>query len=193
MSSPSNIIRSTIDDLPADTGQTLCFIGLGANLDSVNGSPQQTLLAAFNALTNLSQYPIIVSSLWQTTPLDCPPDSPVFTNAVAALLSPHGEEPLVLLKKLQQLEQKFGRVRTGVQNAPRALDLDLLICGDVIMATEKLTLPHPRMTSRRFVLVPLAEIAPDYVPLGQNSGIEELLSVVQNQGELQHINVADPL
>lgn len=193
MSSPGNIIRSTIEDLPAARGQTLCFIGLGANLDSVHGSPQQTLLAAFEALTSLSQYPVVVSSLWQTSPVDCPPDSPVFTNAVAALLSPHGAEPLLLLRELQGLERQFGRVRTGIQNAPRALDLDLLSCGDLSMVTQELTLPHPRMLSRRFVLAPLAEIAPDYIAPGQAMGVGELLKSMPESGELQHINAAEPL
>lgn len=190
MSSHSRIIRSTIDDLPAVSGQTLCFIGLGANLDSNHGSPRQTLLAAFEALTSLSDYPLIVSSLWQTAPVDCPPGAPVFTNAVAALLSPHGAEPLVLLGELQQLEQRFGRVRTGVQNAPRALDLDLLTCGNIIMATATLTLPHPRMAQRRFVLAPLAELAPGYILPGQRFAVDELLATLQGQGDLQRINIA---
>lgn len=183
--------RSTIADLPAGTGIPLCLIGLGANLDSRSGSPQATLKDAVRELQALSDYPVVVSSVWRSSPVDCPPGSPDFVNAVVAMLPRCSPTPLELLVSLQQIELDFGRVRNGVHNAPRTLDLDLLVCGNIIMNTAVLELPHPRLHLRGFVLAPLAEIAPGYVPPGQQLPVEALLEEVERVGEARLLRVTN--
>lgn len=187
MSFPSNIISGTIADLPCDTGIPLVFVGLGSNLGKPGETSTMLLQRAFVALAALSEFPVVVSSLWRTAPVDCPPDSADFVNAVAALLpasSNSSLEALALdvLARLQHIESEFGRVRAEVRNAPRTLDLDLLICGPLQLATPTLTVPHPRLTQRAFVLAPLAEIAPGYVVPGQNRPVDGLLQGAQIEG-----------
>ncbi len=186
-----NNARRTVADLPAGTGIPLCLIGLGANLDSRSGSPQATLQDAVRELQTLSDYPVVVSSMWRSSPVDCPPGSPDFINAVAALLPRAGAAPLELLGSLQRIELDFGRDRKEIQNAPRTLDLDLLVCGNILMNTTVLELPHPRLHLRGFVLAPLAEIAPGYVLPGQQLSVEELLEAVEILGELRLLKVTN--
>ena len=126
-------------------------------------------------LQKLSDQPLLKSSLWQTTPVDCPPGSPLFVNAVVSLWPHPGETPETLLAKLQALEADFGRQPKQTLNEPRPLDLDLIAFGSETRATPELTLPHPRAHARRFVLEPLAEIAPDLVLAGQTRTVRELL------------------
>lgn len=186
-----NNVRRTVADLPAGTGIPLCLIGLGANLDSRSGSPQATLQDAVRELQTLSDYPVVVSSMWRSSPVDCPPGSPDFINAVAALLPRAGAAPLELLGSLQRIELDFGRVRKEIQNAPRTLDLDLLVCGNILMNTTVLELPHPRLHLRGFVLAPLAEIAPGYVLPGQQLTVEELLEAVEIVDEPRLLKVTN--
>jgi 2-amino-4-hydroxy-6-hydroxymethyldihydropteridine diphosphokinase len=126
-------------------------------------------------LRQFSVAPILRSSLWQTEPVDCPPGSPVFVNAVAGLEPYPAETPESLLARLQALEKEFGRRPKQVLNEPRPLDLDLLAFGGEIRDSEELILPHPRAHERRFVLQPLAEIAPDLLLPGQSKTVAELL------------------
>ncbi len=150
----------------------LVFIALGSNL----GDSRQILLDALARLENLSTVPLRKSSLWQTSPVDCPPDSPAFLNAVAALMPTVGETPESLLEKLQALETEFGRRTKKVLNEPRPLDLDLIMFGAEVRSAARLTLPHPRAHERRFVLQPLCEIAPDLVLPGQTRTVARLLA-----------------
>lgn len=186
-----NNASRTVADLPVGTGIPLCLIGLGANLDSRSGSPQATLQDAVRELQALSDFPLVVSSMWRSSPVDCPPGSPDFVNAVVAMLPRAAATPLELLACLQQIELDFGRVRKGVHNAPRTLDLDLLVCGTTVMSTSVLELPHPRLHVRGFVLAPLAEIAPGYVPPGQQQPVEALLEAVELTGESRLFKVAN--
>ncbi len=117
-------------------------------------------------LEALSAAPLRRSSLWRSAPVDCPPGSPWFVNAAVALTPRPGETPESLLDKLQALERAFGRRPKQVRNEPRPLDLDLIAFDAEQRATPRLTLPHPRAAVRRFVLAPLAEIAPDFQPPG---------------------------
>jgi len=131
------------------------WVGLGANLND----PRQQLLRAFEALEALPTTRLVARSpLYLSEPVsDIPQDD--YINAVARLKT--ALEPLHLLDALQDIEQKHGRQRiAGVVNGPRTLDLDLLLYDDRIMDTSRLTLPHPRMTARRFVLQPMADIDP---------------------------------
>jgi 2-amino-4-hydroxy-6-hydroxymethyldihydropteridine diphosphokinase len=126
-------------------------------------------------LEELSDRPLLRSSLWQTTPVDCPPGSPAFVNAVVGLVPREGETAETLLAKLQALEKAFGRRPKQVLNEPRPLDLDLIAFGNETRATPELTLPHPRAHERRFVLQPLCEIAPDLILPGQTQSVAKLL------------------
>jgi len=150
----------------------LALIALGSNL----GDLRQTILAAMARLQTFSDDPILKSLLWQTSPVDCPPDSPVFVNAVAGLMPRVGETPESLLAKLQLLEKEFGRHAKKLLNEPRPLDLDLIVFGNEIRNSPDLILPHPRGHLRRFVLQPLSEIAPDLVLPGQGKTVAELLA-----------------
>jgi 2-amino-4-hydroxy-6-hydroxymethyldihydropteridine diphosphokinase len=133
----------------------VAYIGLGANL----GRPAE---AVGHALVRIGELPhtrlLRHSSLYRSAPLGA--SGPDFINAVAEvetrLAAPE------LLARLRQLEQEAGRVRP-YPNAPRTLDLDLLLFGDARIDSERLQVPHPRMKERAFVLVPLAEIAPGRV------------------------------
>jgi 2-amino-4-hydroxy-6-hydroxymethyldihydropteridine diphosphokinase len=126
-------------------------------------------------LEELADGPLLRSSLWRTTPVDCPPGAPVFVNAVVGLVLRAGETPESLLAKLQALEKQFGRQPKKVLNEPRPLDLDLIAFGNQTRATRGLTLPHPRAHERRFVLQPLSEIAPDLILPGQVKTVAQLL------------------
>ncbi|MFG6457003.1 2-amino-4-hydroxy-6-hydroxymethyldihydropteridine diphosphokinase [Roseateles sp. BYS96W] len=129
------------------------YIGLGANLGADLGA---TLSRAAQALAALPGTRLVVlSSAWRSAPVDA--TGPDFLNAVAALDT--ALQPLALLDALQAIEQSHGRERP-YRNAPRTLDLDLLLYADVVMDTPRLTLPHPRLGERAFVLRPLLEIAP---------------------------------
>lgn len=128
------------------------YIGLGTNL----GDRWATLQAAINRLRAEPGLRVIdASEAYDTVPLDCPPGSGNFLNAVVAVETERSPEDL--LRLLHQIEHQFGRVRAGV-NSPRTLDLDLLLYGDRVIDTPGLTVPHPRMHERAFVLVPLAQI-----------------------------------
>src|SRR5436190_11359180 len=152
-------------------GATLAFIALGSNL----ADPRQNILLAMDRLQELSEPPLLRSSLWETAPVDCPPGSPKFVNAVVGLQPRSGETPESLLAKLQALEREFGRKPRQILNEPRPLDLDLVAFGGEIRQTKELTLPHPRAARRRFVLGPLAEIAPDFLLPGQSLTVAGLL------------------
>jgi len=150
------------------------YVALGANL----GDPASTLRAAFGALANLPDSRIVrSSSLYRTAPLGLT-EQPDFINAVAALETLLAPE--AMLDALLDLESRFGRLR-GEKNGPRSLDLDLLLYNDQLVDLPRLTLPHPRLHLRAFVLYPLAEIAPD-LRLPGRGHITAWLPAVANQG-----------
>lgn len=128
------------------------FVGVGANL----GDARAAVVAALQALGRLPRTQrLACSSLYRSAPVDAA--GPDYINAVAELrtaLPPHE-----LLRRLQAVEQDFGRTR-GARNAPRTLDLDLLLQGERVLHDDELTLPHPRLHLRAFVLQPLAELDP---------------------------------
>jgi 2-amino-4-hydroxy-6-hydroxymethyldihydropteridine diphosphokinase len=156
--------------------RTLAFIALGSNL----GDSKQTVLRAMNRLQELADFPLLRSSLWQSSPVDCPPNSPLFVNAVVGLLPRTGASPEALLDQLQTFEKEFGRQPKAVLNEPRLLDLDLISFREETRDTQRLTLPHPRAHVRRFVLLPLSEIAPDLVLAGQELNVRQLLETLRS-------------
>jgi 2-amino-4-hydroxy-6-hydroxymethyldihydropteridine diphosphokinase len=139
---------------------TPAYIALGSNLRD----PAAQVRAGFEALAMLPDTRLAaVSSLYLTAPVGhlAQPD---FVNAVALIET--ALSPRALLDELLAIERQFGRVR-DVPNGPRTLDLDILLYGEIVHDDAALTLPHPRMHERAFVLVPLAEIAPDAVIPGR--------------------------
>ena len=129
------------------------FVSVGSNL----GERQKNVLAAIRALQDDQATLVAASGLYETEPTDLE-DQPWFINAVAKLSTTRS--PGALLELCQEIERSLGREK-GVRFGPRVLDIDILLYGDDVVDTDDLTIPHPRMSERRFVLVPLAEIAPD--------------------------------
>lgn len=149
------------------------WVGLGANL----GDARDTLREALRAIAALPGCRLVeVSSLWRSAPVDA--TGPDFFNAVAALDTTLA--PLALLRALQAIELAHGRERP-YRNAPRTLDLDLLLYGNVCQDDPVLTLPHPRAHERAFVLAPLAELAPELPWPGRDATPARLLPLVRDQ------------
>src|SRR5690242_16631519 len=133
------------------------YIGLGSNL----GDRRDSLERAVSALRQTPGVRVVrVSSFYETEPVGGPPGQPMFLNAAAELATDLGPE--ALLQVLLDVEQALGRVRSE-HWGPRTIDLDSLLYGDLALSGPRLTVPHPRMHERRFVLQPLAEIAPQAV------------------------------
>jgi len=151
---------------------SLAFVALGSNL----GNSHQIIPAAMARLQDFSDESILKSSLWQTLPVDCPPDSPKFVNAVAGFAPRADETPESLHIKLKALEKEFGRLPKKILNEPRPLDLDLIAFGNEMRTSPELILPHPRAHLRRFVLQPLSEIAQELILPWQRRSVAELLS-----------------
>jgi 2-amino-4-hydroxy-6-hydroxymethyldihydropteridine diphosphokinase len=166
--------------------QAKAYLALGSNL----GDSAKILHQAMARLQNFSKERIFKSSLWQTLPVDCPPGSPKFVNAVVGLVPDSGETPESLLKKLHELEIVFGRVPKKILNEPRPLDLDLIAFGDVVRHSPELILPHPRAHLRRFVLQPLNEIAPDLILPGQTRSVSELLAQLPAAESVERLHPA---
>ena len=154
------------------------YIGIGANL----GDARATVLSAIEALSNLPQTELQAQSpLYTSAPMGENATGDDYVNAVVDLstrLSAHD-----LLKQLQGIELAFGRERS-FRNAPRTLDLDILLYGDEVMSDAHLTLPHPRMHERAFVLYPLFDLSPElswHNAHGQKIWLKSLLKQVEQQ------------
>ena len=143
---------------------TRVFVGLGSNL----GDREETIRAALSRLDGV----VAVSHLRETDPVGFE-DQPRFLNGVAALETEL--PPRELLDRLLEVERSLGRTREGPRFGPRTIDLDLLVYGDLELDEPGLTVPHPRLHERRFVLEPLAELAPDLVVPGRGP-VRDLLA-----------------
>jgi len=149
----------------ATVSAVLAYVALGANL----GDARTTVVNAIAALNQLPGTRVLrASSLYQTAPFEA--SGPDFFNAVVALHTTLSAADL--LAQLQQLENAHGRLRPYI-NAPRTLDLDIVLYGDEVVMRPDLQIPHPRMLQRAFVLVPLAEIAPGAVTAGQLAAVAD--------------------
>ena len=133
------------------------FLGLGANL----GDPWTQLREAVAALP--PDEVVAVSPVYETDPVGGPPDQPPYLNLVVELATERS--PRELLDVARRLEEAGGRVRAE-RHGPRTLDVDVLLVGDLVVAEPDLVVPHPRMHERRFLLAPLADLAPELAPEG---------------------------
>lgn len=145
-----------------------CFLGLGAN----EGDPVRQIESALRELPERGAPVVRVSTFYRTEPVGGPPQN-WYVNAVAEV--EFGGEPLSLLRICRSIESLHGRERAE-RNAPRTLDLDILLFSDRVVDSPELTIPHPRFRERLFVLVPLVEIAPDLRDPVSGLTMRELLS-----------------
>jgi 2-amino-4-hydroxy-6-hydroxymethyldihydropteridine diphosphokinase len=152
----------------------MILVALGANLPSQAGGSQQTLEAALKRLEANGVHIVARARWYRTAPVPVS-DQPWFVNSVAWIETTL--EPAALLALLRQVEREFGRQRM-VRNAARTLDLDIIDYDGRVENTPELTLPHPRMQDRAFVLLPLAEIAPGWWHPTLGKTIESLISVL---------------
>lgn len=155
------------------------YLALGSNL----GDRLRHLQDGLSGLGRAGVEPLALSSVWETSPVDSV--SPLkFLNMAARVRS--SLEPLELLGLLLELERRSGRVRTA-RNEPRTLDLDLLMFGELELDHPQLRLPHPRMWERRFVLEPLAEIAPGLRNPATGQTVAQQRVRIRNRGEVRKL------
>jgi len=160
-------------------------VALGSNLGDRLGN----LRAARKTILDLSNVkpPILSSAIYETEPVYCEPGAGKFLNAVVEF--DYEGDPAALLEQLIRIEEVLGRKRDHPKNVSRAIDIDLLYCGDCSIEDERLQLPHPRIHLRKFVLQPLTDVRADLVLPNQRKTIRELLAESKEAGEV--IRVAD--
>ena len=158
------------------------YIGLGSNL----GDPIAELRGAVSELESRGVELRTRSSLYQTEPVDAP-EQAWFVNAVVEIR--FGGRPDELLQICLTVEAARGRERNR-RNQPRILDLDVLLLGDTILATDELTIPHPRLHERRFVLEPMVEIAPDAIHPGLRKTMRDLLQECSDESQVVRLEDA---
>jgi 2-amino-4-hydroxy-6-hydroxymethyldihydropteridine diphosphokinase len=155
--------------------RSLAAVALGSNLDSKFGDREANLREAVRRIGALGEVRA-VSSFYDTEPVGYR-EQPRFLNGALVLETELG--PVELMRGLLGVEKAMGRDRAGsVVKGPRVIDLDLLLYGDRVMSSEELVLPHPAMGERRFVLEPLAEIAPEWVHPVAGKTVREMLALV---------------
>lgn len=161
----------------------MVLIGLGSNL----GDSRRFVLEAMGRLAEFAASEVRCSHLWQTSPVDCPPGSADYINAAAAFEAHPELTPEALLRALKALECEYGREAAPVRNAPREIDLDLLLFDDQTRDSADFTLPHPRAVNRLFVLAPAAEVLPDAIWPGTDQSIAELLAALETDERVMRL------
>ncbi len=162
------------------------IVALGSNL----GDSTNLLIWAMDRIATVSKVALRRSSIWTSTPLECPLGSPVFLNAVVELIPLDGITPEGFLEWLKQLETEAGRLPKKVMNEARPLDLDIISWGEVVWNSLALILPHPRAYCRRFVLQPLVELAPDRFLPGHTLSMRELLNALPPDALMRRVETA---
>ena len=161
----------------------MVLIGLGSN----QGDSRRIVLEAMARMDVFARGDVRRSSLWRTSPVDCPPGSGDFINAAVAFEAREGLSPEALLKALKAMEREYGRNATPVRNSPRELDLDLLLFNDEKRNSGQFMLPHPRAVNRLFVLSPAAEVLPEAVWPGTGRTIRTLLEELETDEVVQRL------
>jgi 2-amino-4-hydroxy-6-hydroxymethyldihydropteridine diphosphokinase len=154
------------------------YLGLGSNI----GDRRANLSAA---VARLQQHGVIVvasSAVYDTEPVGLVLDQPEFLNACVAIDT--DLEPAELLDLCKQVEREVGRAAGGVRHGPRVIDVDVLLLGDLIYSSERLTLPHAEVTSRRFVMIPLLELAPE-LRLPDGTSIADSLAALEGEEDVR--------
>ncbi|MDH3641155.1 MAG: 2-amino-4-hydroxy-6-hydroxymethyldihydropteridine diphosphokinase [Gammaproteobacteria bacterium] len=164
----------------------MVLIGLGSN----RGDSGNVVVSAMDRLCAFAAGALLRSRLWRTSPVDCPPGSGDFINAAVAFAARPELTPEQLLRELKALEAEYGRDRTPVRNAPRELDLDLLLFDDQTRDDPDFVLPHPRAVNRLFVLAPAAEVAAEVVWPGLEATIGELLDGLESDEQVEVVDAA---
>ena len=167
-----------------ETEVVTAYVGLGSNLGDRAGN----LLLAVRGLMEASFFVNKLSAVYETEPVDLENASehPKYLN-MAAEIFVKSVSPSQMLARMLRIEYLLGRKDKNLKK-PRTVDLDLLLFGNFQLYTEFLTLPHPRMHERKFVLVPLAELAPHFVHPVQNKTIQELLEMLKDDSEVRRWN-----
>jgi len=160
---------------------------VGLSLGSNRGDRLAQLQSAKGYLSSLAaQSPLLASAIYETSPIDCPPASAAFLNAVIEI--DFSGSPRTLLQQVLAYEAAHGRDRSAGPNAPRTIDIDILYFGDTIVAEPDLTIPHPRLAVRRFVLVPLLAICPDRIVAGIGRTVRALgQELPERSGEVRFV------
>jgi 2-amino-4-hydroxy-6-hydroxymethyldihydropteridine diphosphokinase len=158
-------------------------IALGSNI----GKRLANLREAYQRVSALNEIGGFVrsSSVYETGPVDCEPGTPEYLNAVMEIS--FDGPPVALLDHLGQIEVEMGRLSKRPRNSPRTIDLDILYVGNLVLNSPEITIPHPRLAERRFVLAPLAEIAPDLILPGHSRSVRSLLEKLNNQEEVRRL------
>ena len=125
--------------------------------------------------------------LYETDPVDCPPGSGTFLNTVMEISADDGLPPHELLAGLRGIETALGRPSRYPRNTPRPVDLDILYAGGLVLDTPALTLPHPRLAQRRFVLAPLAALRPGLVLPGMDKPVDQLLRELDDPATVRQV------
>jgi 2-amino-4-hydroxy-6-hydroxymethyldihydropteridine diphosphokinase len=152
------------------------YLGLGSNV----GDRRANLQGAVDSLPAHGVEVLASSSVYDTEPVGLVLDQPEFLNACIRIRT--ALEPEALLDACKAVERDLGRVAGGVRHGPRPIDVDLLLLGDETYRSERLSLPHEQVTSRRFVLVPLLELAPDLVVPGAGRAADALSALGDEDG-----------
>jgi 2-amino-4-hydroxy-6-hydroxymethyldihydropteridine diphosphokinase len=155
----------------------IVYLGLGSNLGDRMGYLQQAVEALDRSGVAITR----AASVYETAPVDSPAGSPLFLHT--ALEARFSASPEELIKTCLKIERAAGRVRTE-PNAARTLDIDVIMAGGLTIDRPGLTVPHPRYAERRFVLVPLNEIAPDLVDPARGVTVRELLAACRDDAQV---------
>ncbi|TFH75155.1 2-amino-4-hydroxy-6-hydroxymethyldihydropteridine diphosphokinase [Gammaproteobacteria bacterium LSUCC0112] len=183
MSTQLNTIADLYRHSPQARAVPKAVIALGSNLPGARGimgsAPGDNVRAVLPSLQLLSTAPLLASDIIITDPVDCPPGSPMFANAVVVICPHTSLSPQGLLAELQGIEARFGRQRKGVRNEARVVDLDIISFGEHLIDSTALTLPHPRARQRLFVLEPLCQVWPDFCFPGDSRSVQELVRILR--------------
>ena len=176
------IDMATVDIMPVG-------LGLGSNvgdrLDHLRQARSRVL-----ALVGLMDGDCRCAPLYETDPVDCPPGSGPFLNTVMEFDVADSFDPRELLAGLREIERALGRPTRYPRNTPRPVDLDILYAGGIRLDTPLLTLPHPRLSRRRFVLEPLAAIRPDMILPGSDKPVARLLRELDDPAKVIQVAVS---